>query len=257
MTHKYNWRSDPFIHRFRNFHSVYPQDSLPAKVDLRSQMPPIVDQLDIGSCTANAWAYLLGYIAKLASQKKVSEPEEFNSVFAPLSRLFIYWNERVIQGTTDQDSGASLTEGMQAVQTWGVCKEVMWPYSERNEFKRPSTVAFAAGLQHKVPEGMQIAQYLNAMKSALQAGFPFVFGMSVYESFEAVDSSGFVSMPDVIHEQLMGGHALCCCGYDDEKQVFIVANSWSAAFGDKGYCYLPYAYLTDQQLSSDFWTVRI
>ena len=58
-------------------------------------------------------------------------------------------------------------------------------------------------------------------------------------------------------ELSIGGHAVLATGYDDRRQHFIVMNSWSAAWGDKGYFYLPYAYATSDGLADDFWTVRV
>ena len=55
----------------------------------------------------------------------------------------------------------------------------------------------------------------------------------------------------------IGGHAVVGVGYDDAKQWFIVRNSWGGQWGMKGYFTLPYAYLTDENLASDFWTIRV
>ncbi len=58
-------------------------------------------------------------------------------------------------------------------------------------------------------------------------------------------------------EAMLGGHAIAIVGYDDSKQMFTFQNSWGSSWGDKGFGYLPYSYLTNPQLSSDFWTVRM
>lgn len=44
---------------------------------------------------------------------------------------------------------------------------------------------------------------------------------------------------------------MVCVGYDDEKQHFIVLNSWGVEFGDKGYCYFPYDFISDNNLCND------
>jgi C1A family cysteine protease len=96
------------------------------------------------------------------------------------------------------------------------------------------------------------------MKQCLAAGYPFVFGFSVYSSFEskAVAKTGKVPLPKRNESQL-GGHAVMCVGFRDKDQVWIVRNSWGSGWGDKGYCYFPYQYLTDPSLCSDLWTVRL
>jgi C1A family cysteine protease len=101
-----------------------------------------------------------------------------------------------------------------------------------------------------------INQDLVSLKSCLAAGYPFVFGFSVYDSFEsaAVAATGIVPLPDVSTEELLGGHAVMACGYNDAKQVFIVRNSWGE-WGNNGYFTLPYSYMTSGDLASDFWQV--
>jgi C1A family cysteine protease len=96
------------------------------------------------------------------------------------------------------------------------------------------------------------------MRGCLAAGYPFVFGFTVYSSFEGqeVAKTGVVSMPTP-DEQVVGGHAVLAVGYDDASQAFIVRNSWGAGWGQEGYFTMPYAYLTTRALSSDFWTIRI
>ena len=101
-----------------------------------------------------------------------------------------------------------------------------------------------------------MTQNAAQLKSCLASGYPFVFGFTVYESFEsqAVAKTGVVPMP-AHTEKVLGGHAVLSVGYDDASQRFIVMNSWSAAWGQKGFFTIPYAYLTDRGLASDFWTI--
>jgi C1A family cysteine protease len=96
------------------------------------------------------------------------------------------------------------------------------------------------------------------MKGCLASGYPFVFGFSVYESFESPEvlDTGVVPMPSDGEAQL-GGHAVLAVGYDDATARFIIRNSWGTSWGDGGYGYMPYAYLTDSDLAADFWTIRV
>jgi C1A family cysteine protease len=104
----------------------------------------------------------------------------------------------------------------------------------------------------------RVTPVLNQLRGCLASGYPFVFGFTVYESFEspAAAKSGHASMPKP-SEQSIGSHAVMCAGYDDSKQWFIVRNSWGPNWGLKGYFTLPYAYVTEAQLASDFWTIRV
>ena len=96
------------------------------------------------------------------------------------------------------------------------------------------------------------------MKSCLASGFPFVFGVAAYDSFisEEVTKTGVVPMPDVEYESFVGGHALMAIGYDDARKWFIFRNSYGTDWGDNGYGYIPYDYLSNPDLSADFWTIR-
>jgi C1A family cysteine protease len=96
------------------------------------------------------------------------------------------------------------------------------------------------------------------MQGCLASGYPFVFGFTVYESFEsnAVAQTGDMPMPKS-GEKVVGGHAVLAVGFDNEDRVFIVRNSWGDGWGDAGYFYIPYAYLLDDNLADDLWTIRL
>jgi C1A family cysteine protease len=245
---RYGWVRDLPDHRDFIFSApMAVQSALPAKVDLRSQCPPVYDQGQLGSCTANAIAGALQFDEL---KEKLPNP------FVP-SRLFIYYNERVIEGTVGSDSGAQLRDGVKAAAKLGVCPETEWPYDINKFIDKPPPQAFSDARHDLASNYLRIPQVLSQMKGCLAAGYPFVFGFTVYQSFEspAVATSGMVPMPKPA-EKVLGGHAVCAVGYDDSQQAFIVRNSWGPKWGKKGYCFMPYTYLTDAQLASDFWTLR-
>jgi len=230
----------------------------PAQVDLRAKESPVVDQGDIGSCTGNALASALEYLELLEINSAVGGPEIFHTgQFSRVSRLFIYYNERVLEGDTGIDAGAAISEGIKSIQTQGVCRECTWPYLDANALIQPSAEAFHEALVHRELRDYRIDLNLNAMKQCLVFGYPFVFGITVYDSFlgEHAAQTGVIPMP-AKDESVQGGHALLCVGYDDATQVFIFKNSWSTSWGDKGYGYLPYAYMTNSDLTADLWTLR-
>jgi C1A family cysteine protease len=177
--------------------------------------------------------------------------------FVP-SRLFIYYNERVIEGTVRSDSGAQIRDGIKTVASQGVCPETDWPYDIAKFEQKPAAKAYTDALSDRAVSYQSLIQDANQMKGCLASGFPFVFGFTVYESFEsqAVAQSGHAPMPGP-SERAIGGHAVMAVGYDDSNQWFVVRNSWGPSWGLKGYFTLPYAYLIQASLSSDFWTIRI
>jgi C1A family cysteine protease len=251
MSHKiqhYGWVPDlPDQRDYLYSAPIHILKALPASVDLRPGCPPVYDQLQLGSCTANAIA---GAIEFDQIKQKLAQ------LFLP-SRLFIYYNERAMEGTVDSDSGAMIRDGIKSVASQGVCPEREWPYNIAQFRQKPSNQCYADALLCKALLYQSVMQSLTQMKGCLAAGNPFVFGFTVYESFESnqVAQTGIVPMPQP-GEYVLGGHAVLCVGYDDTQQRFLARNSWGN-WGMAGYFTIPYAYLTSWSLASDFWTIKI
>ena len=222
--------------------------ALPSSVDLRPGCPPVYDQGQLGSCTGNGIAAALQF----DRHKQKLTPD-----FVP-SRLFIYYNERVIEHSVHSDAGAQIRDGIRSVGKTGFCPESMWPYDISKFTDQPPKKCYDEALTDKAVSYQRLVQNINQMKGCLASGFPFVFGFTVYASFESeqVKKTGTVPMPQT-KEELLGGHCVVAVGYDDQQQRFLIRNSWGAQWGDNGYCTMPYAYLSDQNLSSDFWTIRL
>lgn len=227
---------------------------IPKSVDFRElyKMPDIFNQLSLGSCTGNGISFMMGFdILNNHSQTPFAST-------LPFSRLFIYYNERVIENTVNQDSGAQIRDGLKSISSEGVCIENLYPYNVNTFTIKPSNEAYTDALQYKALEYSRLNN-LNKMEliQCLMDGFPFVFGFSVYDSFESqeVSDTGVVEMPQS-SESLLGGHCVCCIGYSLEDDRFIVANSWGQDWGQDGFFTIPASYLCNGNLASDFWTVR-
>lgn len=214
--------------------------NLPPAQDLRPSMPPVYDQGQLGSCTGNAIAGAMEY-----ERDRQGLPD-----FAP-SRLFVYYNERALEGTVSSDSGAVIRDGIKVVNTQGVCPETLWPYDIGMFTVKPPQRCYVAATKDKAVQYESI-QTLGDLKDALASSFSVVFGFTVYESFESqeVARTGVMPLPKK-GESVVGGHAVLAVGYSDAKSHVIVRNSWGASWGDHGYFYMPYAYLTGSKVSSD------
>ncbi|HLB10150.1 MAG TPA: C1 family peptidase, partial [Gemmatimonadaceae bacterium] len=185
---RYGWTPD--LPDQRDFSYRVPRRTaaaLPSAVDLRPQMPAVYDQGELGSCTANAIGGAFEF-----DLLKQGEPD-----FVP-SRLFIYYNERVIERTVNEDSGAQLRDGMKTLAKQGVCAEPLWPYVLSRFATKPSAECYAEAKKHLGMTYMRVEQDVAQMRGCVAAGYPFVFGFTVYESFEspAVTRTGNVPMPD-------------------------------------------------------------
>jgi len=176
--------------------------------------------------------------------------------FAP-SRLFIYYNQRVLDDSVPHDVGASITDGARVVSTQGAPHENLWPYEISSFAVKPPQNVYNDGLHHLAFQVQQVNQDLTSMKELLADGLPIIIGFTAHQSWESdrVASTGIVPMPGR-HEQQLGGHCGLVVGYDDIQCRFIVRNSWGTGWGLQGYCLMPYAYLVDPRLSSEIWTVN-
>jgi C1A family cysteine protease len=245
---RYGWVRDVPDHRDRYWQApALASTELPDAVDLRPQCPPVYDQGELGSCTANAIAGAIQF-------------DEIRSGIAPTwtpSRLFIYYNERALEGTVDSDSGAQLRDGIKVIAAEGVCKESEWPYDVSRFAERPPQQVYSDAVRDRVGSYQRLTPSLAQLKTCVASGFPFVFGFTVFSSFESAEvaSSGMIPLPQP-SESRVGGHAVVCVGYDDGPQTFIIRNSWGPRWGARGYGLMPYAYMLDPGLAADFWTIR-
>ena len=229
------------LHTFRAVHVT-----LPPKVDLRPLCPAVYDQGDLGSCTANA----------IAGAYEFDEMKQKEKTHFTPSRLFIYYNERDMEGDIADDNGASIGDGVTSTHTNGVCLESLWPYDIKKFAVKPTVLCYTSAKKHQSNKFNRIAQSLVQIKTSLAQNTPVMVGITLYDSFEsdAVAANGVVHMPQP-NENCLGGHAVLIVGYDDSKQCFIMRNSWGAGWGDHGYFYLPYAYILDPKLADDFWVI--
>lgn len=248
---------------------------LPDKVDLTQYCSIVEDQGSLGSCTANACAGNIELLQRKGIDKVPEDPKPIGMTlwqrilkffglykanplgsgqYKDTSRLFIYYNARTLIGTCDQDSGAYLRDCMKTLAREGHCLESLWPYNIGMYQMRPSQAAYADGHNHSIVSYMRLSS-LNEMLTCLADGYPFVFGITLYESFESdqVRKTGVVNMPGN-YERAIGGHAVMAVGYDQSTKRFIVRNSWGSEWGQHGYFTIPYEYVTS--LGDDFWTIR-
>jgi C1A family cysteine protease len=246
---RFGWKPDLPDHRDFRFRGSEPVlANLPPSVDLRNSspgLPPVYDQGDLGSCTANAIAGAIQY----------GLMKQGGAVITP-SRLFIYYNERVIENAVNSDDGAYLRDGLNSVSQQGTCSEDEWPYNVSEFNQKPYQSCYTDAMEDVVSSYYSLNQNIYQMKSCLAEGFPFIFGFTAYESIDNVGPDGVVPVPGD-DESVIGGHCVLAVGYDDQNSWFIIRNSWGPNWGDAGYGKMPYSYLLNANLADDFWTIRM
>jgi len=249
----------PDVHDHRDFpySACAPVDQskpLPPKVDLRPLMSPVEDQKNVGSCVANASVGAMEYLQLQALKKRWMC---FNK-YRDLSRLYAYFNSRLLDGTIYEDAGTTLRSMMKGLSQYGVCSEAVWAYDVTKWSTRPTPAAYAEGKKHTVHEYYRVNSQRD-LQNALANGLPVVFGAMLYSGFSETPSTGIVKMPDTAKESPLGGHAMLVVGYDLEAKQYIVRNSWGTGWADKGYCYIPFEFFGDLQSSCvwDAWVIKL
>jgi C1A family cysteine protease len=258
------------------------EDILPF-VDLRKSLTSaIINQGLLNSCSACAIAVAAELYLIKDNQPFINE----NISNIDASQMFIYYNERVLEDKVDLNAPVFIRNGIKSLFKNGICSEVSWPYPETtlpkyikdivrtgsieeitaavtkvlqdNETElhaaiseKPSEAALTQAEKHIINRYCKLTldNGLTDLKLSLSKGFPVIFGIMVPRSFYLTPASGVFAMPSP-DEIRLGGHALLAVGYDDDKQHFIVRNSWGEEFGDKGYCYIPYDFFTGKYQTS-------
>lgn len=226
------------------------KSNLPSKLNLYRTIPTqqinILDQGQLGSCVANAYALNISYITKNNTN---------------LCRLLLYALCRIKDNNPlSIDSGTTVRSAGSSIFNYGTCPEALHPYNSVNVsnyrllpplITLQNSKIFKSFSYNFISKG---TNYLNNIKGVLNNyNVPIIFGFMVYESFmtQNVAKTGLVPMPDLKKEKLQGGHCMNIIGYDDSKQLFICANSWGKKWGNAGFCYMPYMYILDTSLASD------
>lgn len=243
----YGYLPDLGDHRDREMlMGVMAEGEMPTSVDLRPVMPGVFDQGRTSSCVAQATATAWWY-----AHSQGDRPTEL------ASRLFLYYEARRLEGRQIYDSGCMIRDGIKVLVVRGVCPETEWPFAATRINQKPPAPCYTEALKDQVSEYMRLGGVESQFKQCLADGFPFVTGLSLYESFESkeVAKTGLVPMPGH-RERMVGGHAILVVGYFEDKRMFLCRNSWGEKWGMKGYFMIPYSYLCHGNLATDHWTIR-
>lgn len=258
---KYGWNinetlneeeSNKFAYKVMKYHSNLESVK---EIDNRKFLPPVKDQGNLGSCTANSICANFEY--QMIKRENLQ---------IPMSRLFLYYLEREREGHVDEDAGAQIKDGIAICNDTGICLESMWPYDIDQFATKPSQNCYDDAQYHKAIKIHRVKKDLRDIDQCLLDGNIISMGFLVYESFEKIDSTGMCPIPDPKKEKLLGGHAVLLHSKltINNKTYYAIQNSWGPAWGDKGMFYVEPEFLTKsfgplgvQSLCSDFWTIQM
>lgn len=242
----YGWNRDIPDIRDKYYKQTIKNNIINDNIDLRYHCPKIYNQKELGSCVANSVIFLFEFNEILHDDKYAFDP----------SILFVYYNERKKQNTINYDSGSSIRNCIKMINKIGVCDNKLWDYNISEFNKKPPRLCYSESKIYKLIEYYRINQNINDLKSCLNEGYPFIVGISIYQSFEHenFNKTKIIPLPNK-NEKLLGGHVISIVGYDD-NYGFIMRNSWGSEWGISGYSYIPYNYICDSNLAGDIWTIR-
>lgn len=211
------------------------QDNLRQVVDLREWASPVQDQLDLGSCVAVAItdSYELG-VNRLYPDTSVD-----------LSKLFVYYNARLLDHTVDRDDGTTIRNAIKGCSMFGLCSEELWPYNSDNFAKRPSPLCYRDASYRVVPKYEKL-QDLHALLNAVNHNYSVVIGTTVYADFMYLSSDNYLLQQPKYNEKELGFHAMSIVGYDIDQQILTAKNSFGKNWGLDGYCQIPFHYAQTQ-----------
>lgn len=218
-----------------------------SKFSLKNALPPVLNQGNLGSCVSNAVSNTLLYI-----DFKNKRPRTIL-----YSRLFNYYNTRVLEGTVRIDSGCQIRDAIKVVNKVGSTDEQIWPYIIKKYVDRPVPLAYTDAIKKTVTKYRRVNQTRADIKSCISSGYPVIIGFLCFASMftTACYKTGVIPMPKR-GEQLYGGHCILLVGYDDATQTYEFQNSWGTMWGNKGFGTIPYAYIENPSYASDFWMIE-
>lgn len=219
--------------------------NLRSRVDLRQWCSPIEDQLHLGSCVAQA---IVGAFELMINKL-------YPGKFKDLSRLFLYYNARLLEGYTNEDTGVYVRDGIKAASQWGVCAEDLWPYLINKFADMPLAESYIDAKTRLIDTYKRI-ETVDDMISTINMDVPVVSGIHVFTGFDELRGNEQLQMPSR-RDELLGGHAICIVGYDNTKNYFICRNSFGVDWGDRGYFYMPYEYAGNYLMDAWMFDIKL
>lgn len=220
------------VHDERDHVYKQSQSEIRQVVDLKEWASPVQDQLDLSSCVA----------AALTDAYELRVKKLYPETFTELSKLFVYYNARLLEGLTGYDDGTTLRTALKGAAHFGICSEDLWPYNYSNLHIKPTPICYRDGSYRVIPKYERLND-LHAMLAAINDEYSVIVGLEIYEDFISLNSTNYtVAMPEYNSKKL-GLHAMSIVGYDLDTKMVIAKNSFGKDWGLDGYCQIPFHYV--------------
>jgi hypothetical protein len=231
----------------KDYRTIFDDDvRVPERVDLREHCTAVEDQGQIGSCTANAAVGALEYHYKRRDGRA-----------ADLSRMFVYYNTRRMRGQLWDDCGAQIREAMASIMAFGACREEIWPYNPALFAQEPPREAYNDAWARDALQYARVDGTKGAV-GALARGLPVVFGCGIPQRcYQEAERTGVMPElnPGELDQAQAGGHSMLIVGYDNNRRMFLVRNSWGESWGERGYVWIPYSVLDATSSPIEYWVM--
>jgi C1A family cysteine protease len=235
-------KDEPDKRDFKLVESTFKPMQIPKKVDWTKQMSPVKDQGRLGSCVGFAAAAMKEWQEQREHNIEVKKGKKYRRKqdHYDLSESWIYWNCKKIDPWPGEE-GTSIRCAMQVLHKIGVPCEKAYPYNDK--FKGKPEIWAKLIAKWGLIDSYYRCKGIDDLRLALPYG-PVVIGIACFKEIFFVNESGEIPYPSNPN-QILGGHAICAVGYNDKKKLIKFKNSWSKAWGQNGYGYLPYRYIND------------
>lgn len=227
------------------------QLELPSHVDLIPDVEEVENQMQTGSCTANAAASALEIAYKRAGRSK------------DFSRLYNYWYSRLI-GNIKGDNGAYPRDVCKALNKHGICLESTWKFDvQKNLNVEPSVDAQTEAKEYPVHEyaRLESEDIVTEIKKSVALGIPVMTSIRVSKEFNSLESNWKThDWNQNVDES--GSHQVLIIGYNDEAKRFLAQNSWGSIWGDGGFFGIPYEkigldYNDKSKSAYEYWILTV
>lgn len=234
---------DPRDYRYENLLIAAGPVDIPRKTNYRANLPPVFDQGKFGTCVASSIA---------SGQKAFQEISQGDYPSEGLSAAYLYAMCKQLDGIPNQ-AGTYPRIAFKVLQQYGICQESLYPYSTLTSdinVTAPPTTLLKAAQAYRIDTYAQLASptdkaleaRIDIIRQAIAREGPIHAAVIVTESFLDVKGEGIIPDPE---GRWLGGHMICLADMDDDKQAFLVRNTWPR-WGNGGYAWMPYKWLTLQ-----------